>query len=122
MAIAQALGVNRSLSDLNLRGVSVGGEGEAAIAEALGVNNTLTTLNFGSYAELRAAVAAHRVAMHHLTPEQRLAFLSGQRCATSNIRRLPLDVIRRILLKYKVAQGVRYFDRNNILMATRSGK
>jgi Ran GTPase-activating protein (RanGAP) involved in mRNA processing and transport len=57
-----------------------------------------------------------------LTEQQRLAFLRGHSDPNSPIRRLPLDIIRRILTCYEVSQGVRVLSKNFIVNTMQFGQ
>jgi hypothetical protein len=88
--------------------------------KALGVNVTLMKLNLrsnplpaASLAALKAVVTFNPYALDRITPAQRLAFLMGhlrRPNQQSSLMRLPFDMVRRILTRYKVAQGRRTWD------------
>ena len=102
---------------------SIGHAGLTDLAEMIKFNCTLRSLFVdrsvsGSDTEvLDEAVDVNPTLHVHLTPAQRLAFLMGhirpprEGEMASPVRKLPLDVIRRILLKYTVAQGRRWSKR-----------
>eukprot|EP00161_Ancyromonas_sigmoides_P009116 TRINITY_DN2262_c0_g1_i1.p1 TRINITY_DN2262_c0_g1~~TRINITY_DN2262_c0_g1_i1.p1 ORF type:complete len:192 (-),score=39.89 TRINITY_DN2262_c0_g1_i1:197-694(-) len=124
-AIAEELKVNTSLTILDVRGNPIRDAGAKEFAEALRVNTSLTTLHLENTtilrpAQLAAAVAAALVvspmAKVPLTPGQRMAFLKG---VTREAIRIPLDMARRILTQYKVAQGKREWDESRMAMGTR---
>jgi hypothetical protein len=61
-------------------------------------------------AAIVAAIASNPLARVPFTAAQRFAFLSGhlrRASQRSPLKRLPLDIIRRILTRYTVAQGRR---------------
>jgi hypothetical protein len=61
-------------------------------------------------AAVKTAIDSNPFAAVRITPAQRMAFLTGhlrRPNQQSLLTRLPLDVIRRILTRYKVAQGRR---------------
>jgi hypothetical protein len=88
-----------------------------AHAAALAANPTLTWPTFASnripkagIAAIEAAIASNPLVMVPFTAAQRFAFLSGhlrRASQQSPIKRLPLDVVRRILTRHTVAQGRR---------------
>ena len=118
VALADMLKANKTLTSISLSAEGVDPDGTVALADAIGVNSTLQRLDFegdplASIGEsaLRDAIEANPIVFVPLTPEQRIAFLSGhfqmEGGQRSPVQRLPLDVIKRILLGYKVAQGRR---------------
>jgi hypothetical protein len=63
-----------------------------------------------SSAAIKTAIVSNPFAVVPIDSEQRMAFLTGhlrRPNQQSLLTRLPLDVIRRILTRYKVAQGRR---------------
>jgi hypothetical protein len=71
---------------------------------------SMNTLNAAGTAAFEAAVAANPFALVPFTPAQRMAFFTGhlrRPSQQSPLTRLPLDMVRRILTRYKVAQGRR---------------
>jgi Ran GTPase-activating protein (RanGAP) involved in mRNA processing and transport len=117
-ALAEALEVNTSLSGLDLPRNSIGTAGASALAEGLRGNSVLHRLtlysnsNIGRAGEaaIDAAVKANPWVTVRLTPSQRFAFLAGCYCDFAAAKRLPLDIVRRILTRYPVAQGRRVWD------------
>jgi hypothetical protein len=112
----EALRVKTALKELGA--TSIGASGAAPLAEALGVNTTLTRLDLGNNsigaagsAALAEAVTSNPFALMPFTAAGRLAFFSGRlRRRThqqSPLTKLPLDMVSCILTRYKVAQGRR---------------
>jgi Leucine-rich repeat (LRR) protein len=116
-SLAEALGVNTTLMGLNLGVNSIGDAGAASLADAIRANTALRGLNLGDNrisdagaSSLEAAVTSNPFALVPITPAQRLAFFTGhlrRPAQKSPLARLPLDVVRRILTRYTVAQGRR---------------
>jgi Ran GTPase-activating protein (RanGAP) involved in mRNA processing and transport len=115
-SLAGALGVNSALTSLDLGRNPIGNAGAASFALAIGANVTLRRLNLRSVsltvecsAALVAAVESSQLAVP-ISPAQRLAFFTGhlrRPSQQSPLTKLPLDMVRRILTRYKVAQGRR---------------
>jgi hypothetical protein len=116
-ALAEVLAVNTTLTELNLFKNLIGDAGAASLADAFRINTTLTMLNLGSNsigdagsAALTAAVDSNPLVLVPLTEAQRWAFFAGhlrRPSQQSPLTKLPLEVVRRILTRYKVAQGRR---------------
>jgi Ran GTPase-activating protein (RanGAP) involved in mRNA processing and transport len=121
VSFAAALQGNQTLLDLDLRSCQIGAEGMARFAEVMSgpmaANSTLFTLGLSFNASIDGqegctttghdAAAAVKVP---LTAAQRVMFLwahSSEAAGCPRIRRLPLDIVRRILTLYWVAQGQR---------------
>jgi hypothetical protein len=62
------------------------------------------------FAAIEGAIASNPLALVPITPTQRLAFFTGhlrRPTQKSPVQRLPFDMVRRILTRYRVAQGKR---------------
>jgi hypothetical protein len=126
-ALAEALEINTALATIHLAGNSIDHTGSARLAAALRVNSSLTGLHLwhnefdaAGAEHIVAAIDANPYALVRLTAAQRWAFLQGhvrrpgqQR---SPVAKLPLDMIRRILTRYRVAQGTREWDGKALTM------
>jgi hypothetical protein len=121
LSLAAVLRVNTTLVALELHSNNIDDTGVTSLAEALEVNMTLTELDLddnetgkkGS-AALKKAATVNPCALAPITPAQRMAFFTGhlrRPSQQSPLTRLPLDMVRRILTQYSVAQGRRVWDR-----------
>jgi hypothetical protein len=119
--LAEALRANTALTSLIVNSNSIGDAGAVSFAEALRVNAALMDINLwnnpfsaAGAAALEAAVASNPSSLVPVTAAQRMAFFTGhlrrQTHQLSPLSRLPLDLVRRILTRYKVAQGKRVWD------------
>jgi hypothetical protein len=96
---------------------SIGAAGATSFAEALTVNTALARINLGDNsigaagaAALEAAVTSNPLALVPITAAQRPVFFTGHLRRAHNpsrLTKLPLDMVRRIITRYKVAQGRR---------------
>jgi hypothetical protein len=80
--------------------------------KALDLNGNPDITDDGSDA-IDAAITATPFALDRIHPGQRLAFLTGHLRRAANpspIARLPLDMVRRILTRYRVVQGRREWN------------
>jgi hypothetical protein len=119
-SLAEVLKVNTTLTGLNLCINLISDEGAWALAEALEVNTALTELNLEEndirkvvFNAIENATKANPCALVPLTKRQRMAFFTGhlrRPSQQSPLTRLPLDMVRRILTQYSVAQGRRVWD------------
>ena len=124
--IGKGLKGNKNLTNLDLSDNCIGTLGAKEIGESLKLNHFLLNLDIsdrGVVSLTATAIKANSPVFVHLLPQQRLAFLQGFFLSTKQrnseggerkplVRKLPLDVIRRILVRYKVAQGRREFNDN----------
>jgi Ran GTPase-activating protein (RanGAP) involved in mRNA processing and transport len=116
--LAEALKVNSTLTKLDVSYNEIGDEGAVSLANALCTNTALKELcllandditDDGSDA-IGAATTANPIALDRISRHQRFAFLTGHLRRAANpspIARLPLDMVRRILTRYRVAQRQR---------------
>jgi hypothetical protein len=129
---AAALGANSTLARLNLGANPIRDAGVSALAAAVTHNTTVTTLDIGTDeltpagdAAMEAAVRANPGACAALTPAQRLAFTGGCACfsplrsaaAGHPLAKLPRDMVRRILTRYRVRQADRGWQLGQLRIA-----
>jgi Ran GTPase-activating protein (RanGAP) involved in mRNA processing and transport len=119
-ALAAALARNASLLWLSLDGCGVGDAAVASLARGLAQNTTLRflhvrTLNNADRGTESATLAVPDASVRvPLAATQRLMFFKGhldRPWARSSIRRLPHEIVARILTAYPVLQGSRQFRR-----------
>jgi Ran GTPase-activating protein (RanGAP) involved in mRNA processing and transport len=113
--LAEALEVNHVLTSLGLRSNFIDAHGARYFANALRVNKSLKSLDLTDNPigptecdpEFSSAIQENPWARVCFTPPQRFAFLTGHYVEHSAVKKLPLDIIRRILTCYHIAQGRR---------------
>jgi Ran GTPase-activating protein (RanGAP) involved in mRNA processing and transport len=125
-SLSAALWINTGLMVLDInQNYSTTLLSQYPIAEALKHNTTLAELRFDNdfveicaenyriAATFSAAIKVNPTVKLPFTAAQRLAFLKGHLGRSdpkSVVAKLPLDMVRRILTRYKVAQGQREWD------------
>jgi hypothetical protein len=112
-SLAEAMRVNTTLTTLDLSHSYLAARVPPRSRGAIGINISLKSLIVITNpvsAALEAAVASNPLALVPVTATQRMAFFTGHLRRThqqSPLTRLPYDMVRRILTRYKVAQGRR---------------
>jgi hypothetical protein len=107
-------GASTALAEIRLEFNSIGDAGAAAFAAALEASPALAAFNFRGNGitgvgteRLGSAIRAHPFCLAPIRPEQRMALVAGHFAQQCALARLPLDMVRRIATRYKVAQGRR---------------